>query len=375
MGLDSINNSPPWKDAAVKTFDASGPHLGEMLRAAAALFVLVASGVPAVADAVADFYRGKTVSMIIATSPGGDYDTRGRLLARHMGRHIPGEPTIVARNMPGAVGLQAANWLATQAPRDGTVLHMIMQNMPVHQALGGVGAEFDTRKFPWIGNTTDSPNVVNSWHTTGIRTLEDVKSKELIVGGAGSATASVYYPTVMNALLGTKFKVVAGYPGGNDVNLAMERGEVGGRGSNSWASWKATRPQWVAEKKINILVQIGLKRHPDLADVPLLTELAKNEEDRKVLEFISADTGLSRAVVTAPETPPERVQALRRAFDATMKDPPFLAEAEKAQIDISPLTGEEAQRIAELIVGAPPSVIARTKALLENQSDVRKLVR
>ena len=181
-------------------------------RVAWALGAWTLAASPSAADPVGDFYRGKTLSMVIATSPGGDYDARGRLLARHMGRHLPGQPAIVARNMPGAVGLQAANWLATQAPRDGTVLHMIMQNMSAHQALGGHGVEFDTRRFIWIGNTTDSPNVVNSWHTTGIRSIEEVRARELVVGAPGSATASVYYPKVMNALLGTKFKIVSGYP-------------------------------------------------------------------------------------------------------------------------------------------------------------------
>jgi tripartite-type tricarboxylate transporter receptor subunit TctC len=198
---------------------------------ALSLVLLLALPAPAAADAVADFYRGKTLTMLVATSPGGDYDLRARLLARHIGRHIPGEPAIIARNMPGAVGLQAANWLATQAPRDGTVLHAIMQNMSAHQALGGGKVEFDTRKFFWIGNTTESPNVVNSWHTTGIRSIRDVMERELVVGAPGTATSSVYYPKAMNALVGTKFKIVSGYPGGNDVNLAMERGEVGGRGS------------------------------------------------------------------------------------------------------------------------------------------------
>jgi tripartite-type tricarboxylate transporter receptor subunit TctC len=266
-------------------------------------------------QSVADFYRGKTVSMVIATAPGGDYDLRARLLARHIGRHIPGEPTIIPRNMPGAVGVQAANWLATVAPRDGTVIHAIMQNMSAYQALGGTSVEYDTRKFFWIGNTTDSPNVINSWHTTGIKTIQDVMTKELVVGAPGTATSSVYYPKALNELVGTKFKIVSGYPGGNNVNLAMERGEVGGRGSNSWASWKSTHPQWLAEKKIFILVQIALQRHPELADVPTMIELAKNDEDRAVLQFISADIPINRAYVTtrrliafrrcaAPSTPP-----------------------------------------------------------------------
>lgn len=330
--------------------------------AAASLIVMP---VPASADPIADFYRGKSLSMIIPTSPGGDYDLRARLVARHIGRHIPGEPTVVPRNMPGAVGLQAANYLAGQAPHDGTVLHAIMQNMSAYQALGGSNVEFDTRKFFWIGNTTDSPNVLNSWHTTGIKTIQDAMERELVVGAPGTATASVHYPKALNALAGTKFKIVTGYPGGNVVNLAMERGEVGGR-VNSWASWKSTKPDWVRDKKIIVLVQVARARHPELADVPLLTELARNEEDRQVLAFLSADTGITRALVTTPDTPPERVEALRRAFDATMKDPLFLDEATKAGMDISPIRGEEAQAVAASIANTPAAVLARAKSILEN---------
>jgi tripartite-type tricarboxylate transporter receptor subunit TctC len=319
---------------------------------------------PAAADPIADFYTGKTMTMVVATSPGGDYDRIGRLLARHMVRFIPGEPHMIVRNMPGGVGIQAANWLASIAPRDGTSLHMLIQNMPAHQALGGLGVEFDTRRFFFVGNVSNSVNVLNSWYTTGIRTIEDAKQRELIVGAPGTATAGVYYPKVMNALFGTKFKIVMGFPNGNDVNLAMERGEVGGRGSNTWRSYQTTHPDWIKEKKIIPLVQIGLSRHPDLADLPLLTELAQNEADRELLHFISADVGIARAVVTTPETPPERVQALRRAFDATVKDREFLAEAEKIQIDVSPLSGEEAQKIADSIVNTSPAILDRIKALL-----------
>jgi tripartite-type tricarboxylate transporter receptor subunit TctC len=328
-----------------------------------ALSALAPSTAPA--ESVADFYRGKSIRMVVATSPGGDYDLRARLIARHIGRHIPGEPTIVPVNMPGGVGLQAANWMATQAPRDGTALHAIMQNMSAIQALGGGNVEYDTRKFFWIGNTTDTPNVINSWHTTGIRTVQDVMTKELVVGAPGTATSSVYYPKALNELVGTKFKIVSGYPGGNVVNLAMERGEVGGRGSNSWASWKSTHPEWLKENKIFILVQIAFKRDPELPDVPTMIELAKNEQDRQVMEFLSADIPISRAYITTPEVPADRVAALRHAFDATMKDPAFLAEAAKTQMDISPSTGEEAQKFADMIANTPPAVIAKAKVILD----------
>jgi tripartite-type tricarboxylate transporter receptor subunit TctC len=319
------------------------------------------------ADPIEDFYRGKSISMIIATAPGGDYDLRARLVARHIGRHIPGNPTVVPRNMPGGVGIQAMNYMANVAPKDGTTIHAIMQNMSTHQALGGTGVEFDTRKFFWIGNTTDTPNVINSWHTTDIRTIQDVMKRELVVGAPGQATNSVYYPKALNELVGTKFKIVSGYPGGNAVNLAMERGEVGGRGSNSWASWKATKPDWLRDKKIFMLVQIALKRDPELADVPTMIELAKSDQDKAVMTFLSADVPIARSYVTNPGVPAERVQALRRAFDATMKDPQLLAEAAKLHMDLRPTTGEESQRYADLIANTPANVLAKAKAIIESK--------
>ena len=324
-----------------------------------------AAGWAQTANPIAEFYRGKQLQMVIPTSPGGDYDNRARLLARHMGRHIPGEPAIIARNMPGGAGVTGANYIATLAPRDGTVLHALLQNMPVHQAIGGQGTAFDVLKFAWIGNTTSSPNLINSWHTTGIRTIADVMKKELTVG-APTGSAAAIYPVALNMLAGTKFRIIGGYPGGNDVNFAMERGEVGGRGSNSWAAWKATRPQWLADNKIHILVQIGLTRHPELAHVPLMFELAKNEADARVLKFLSADVAISRAIVATPEIAGERVAALRVAFDETMRDPQFLAEAEKSRIDISPTTGEDAREVAVAIINAPAVVKARAKAILES---------
>jgi tripartite-type tricarboxylate transporter receptor subunit TctC len=205
--------------------------------------------------------------------------------------------------------------------------------------------------------------VTVSWYTSGITSIAQVKTHQLIVG-APAGTAGVVYATLMNKLLGTKFKIVTGYPGGNEVNLAMERGEIDGRASNSWASWKSTRPEWVRDRKIIVLVQVGLKRAGDLPDVPLLLELAGNESDRQVLTFLSADTAISRSLVAAPDTPPDRVAALRRAFDETMKDPDFLAEAAKAKMEIEPMSGEDAQKIADSIVNTPPAVVARAKMLL-----------
>jgi tripartite-type tricarboxylate transporter receptor subunit TctC len=335
------------------------PHLTALLLAAT-----VGSTVPATAESVADFYRGKTIQMIIGVSAGGDYDLRARLLARHMSKHIPGNPKIVPQNMLGAGGLVAANWISNVAPKDGTVLLAISSNLPVAQAIGLDGVKYDIRKLSYIGNTTDSPNVINSWHTTGVTRVEQVMEKEFVVGATGRSSGSYYYPAALNAFAGTKFKIVYGYRGGADVNIAMERGEVGGRGSNLWASWISTRPQWLAEKKIHMLVQIGLKRHPDLKDVPLMQELVKSELHKQVLTFISADTAIARSIVTTPDVPADRIAILRQAFDATMKDPELLKEAAQAKQDISPTTGAEAQEIANSIVNASPEVVAEAKKIL-----------
>jgi tripartite-type tricarboxylate transporter receptor subunit TctC len=325
---------------------------------------LLTAAAPAAADPVADFYRGKQMQMVIPSTTGGDYDNRARLISRHMGRHIPGQPTIVPRNMPGGAGVPGANYIAKVAPRDGTVLHAMLQNMPVHQALGGQGTDFDVLAFAWIGNTTKTPNLINSWHTTGITHITDVFNRELTVG-APTGTSAAIYPRALNVLTGTKFKIITGYKGGNDVSIAMERGEVGGRGSNSWAAWKSTRPDWLRDKKIHILVQIALERHPELPDVPLMYELARSPLDREVLRFLSADTAISRTIVATPGIPPERIAALQKAFDATVKDPVFLAEAQKLRMDIAPTTGEEARKVALGIMNAKPEVKAKAKQIMD----------
>jgi len=342
----------------------SGSRRNKLVLSLGALTALVLAAGPIKADPVADFYHGKTIQMTIGFSPGGDYDLRARLLARHLGKYIPGNPKIVPVTMTGAGGMVAANWLANVAPRDGTALLAISSNLPVAQTIGIKGVRFDVRKFNYIGNTTDSPNVINSWHTTGITNINQVKDKELVVGATGRSSGSYYYPAALNAWAGTKFKIVQGYPGGSKVNIAMERGEVGGRGSNLWASWQSTKPQWLKDKKITILVQVGLKRHPDLKDVPLLQELVTDPLNKKAMVFMSADTAIARSIVTTPDTPPERVAALRKAFDQAMKDPDLLAEAKRAKQDISPMSGEEVQEIVNSIVNTPPEVVARAKEVL-----------
>lgn len=324
---------------------------------------LVAGAASARADDVGDFYKGRTITILVGTSAGNDYDLRARLIGKYLGRALPGQPTIVVRNMPGAGGIVAANHLATLAPRDGTSLHALMSNMMAAQALGAPGVKFDTRDFIFIGNSTNAPNVMAAWAKSGVVSVADLKTRR-VVAGAPMGTSGAIYAEAMNALVGTKMNIVTGYPGGVEVNLAMERGEVEVRASNSWASWKANNAEWIAEKKIVPLMQVGLVRHPDLKDVPLLMELAANDLDREILAFLSAETAVARSMVASPATPADRAQALRRAYDSVMADPNFIADADKAKMDVVPMTGEEAQKIADAIVNARPQVVARAKTLL-----------
>lgn len=331
------------------------------------IIALLLGGWPGAAlsqQAVEEFYRGRKIDLVIGYSPGGTYDLYARLVARHLGRHIPGKPLIVARNMPGAGSRTAAAFVAGIAPRDGTVLATADQSLALQQAAGDQRIKFDTTKFLYIGNPNVENNTTVTWHASGVKTIEDAKRREVTMGATGGSTSS-QYPKAMNALLGTKFKIILGYPGGNDINLAMERGEVDGRGSNSWASWKATRPQWLAEKKINILVQIGLKKAPDLPDVPLLMDLGANADDRALLRLLSASTQIGRPIFTTPDVPAERVAALRAAFDAMLRDPAFIAEARQGHFEIDPVPGEAMQKLVSDIVATPPAQGERLRKLIE----------
>lgn len=333
---------------------------------------------PAAAESVEDFYKGKTIQMVIGYSAGGGYDTYARAVGRHLGRNIPGAPTIVPQNMPGAGSRTAANWLYSVAPQDGTAIGTVGQNTPLDQALREKGVKFDVAKFNWIGNTIVDNNFTLAWADAGFDTLKAAIEKGgLICGGTGAASPSILYPQILNNLLDAKIRIISGYPGGSAANLAMERGEINCRGSNSWSSTKATLPQWMKDKKFDVLVEWGLESNPEIAEyqgrpVPLVTELAKNEADRKALELIVSSVAMGRPLVAPPGVPDERVEALRRAFDRTMKDPEFLAEAEKLRMDVNPLAGEKVQKVAADTVSAPDEVVQRARSLIERR-DVEAL--
>jgi tripartite-type tricarboxylate transporter receptor subunit TctC len=324
---------------------------------AVALLVLGPLSV-AYAQSSADFYKGKTVDLYIGYSAGGGYDVYARALARHMGRFIPGNPTILAKNMPGAGSLVLANWLYNVAPKDGTAFGIIGRGTAFDPLLGSTKAQFDAGKFNWIGSMNDEVSVCVAWHTTGITTLEQVERKELTVGGSGPAADTDQFPKVLNATIGTKFKIVTGYPGGNDVDLAMERGEVMGRCGWSWSSVIATHKSWIDEKKINVLVQLSLSKHVDLPHVPLIMDFARTEDQKQIFNLVFARQPMGRPFLAPPGIPAERVAVLRKAFMDTMKSGEFLAEAEKMQLEINPVSGDAVQKIVQEVYRTPKAVAA-----------------
>jgi tripartite-type tricarboxylate transporter receptor subunit TctC len=309
------------------------------------------------AQTAAEFYRGKNVDLLIGYSVGGGYDVYARLIARHMGKHIPGNPTVVPKNMEGAGSLRLANWLYNVAPKDGLAFGTIGRGTGFDPLLGHKQAQFDGNKFNWIGSANDEVSVCVSWNKPGaITKFDELYTRQLTVGGTGAAADTDQFPRILNNVLGTKMKIVTGYPGGNDVNLALERGEVDGRCGWSWSSVMSTRASWVKDKKINILVQLALQKHADLPDVPLVTELAKTEKQKQILTLIFARQALGRPYLAPPGVPQDRVDALRQAFMDTMKDKEFLAEAEKAQLEITPIDGVALQKLVSDVYKTPPEI-------------------
>ena len=340
-------------------------HFGPSARALAIALFVIAPATAGHAQSPADFYKGKTVDLMIGYSVGGGYDVYARLIARYLGRHIPGNPTVTPKNMDGAGSLRLANWLFNVAPKDGLAIGTIGRGTGFDSLLGSKTAQFDGTKFNWIGSANDEVSVCVVWNgRTKITKFEDLLTNELTVGGTGAAADTDQFPRIINGVLGTRMKIVTGYPGGNDVNLAMERGEVDGRCGWSWSSVESTRKYWVTEKKITILMQLSLKKHPDLPDVPLITELAKTDEQRQILKLIFTRQPLGRPYLAPPGVPQDRVDALRKAFMDTMADKEFLAEAEKAQLEITPVPGDEVQRLVTEVYQTPPAVVQKAIELL-----------
>lgn len=338
-------------------------HFGAVVVRAAICYLAAGTALRAEEASVEAFYKGKSIDLYIGLTQGAAYDLDARLVARHMSKYIPGRPTIVPKQMTGAGSLRAIAFAANVAPRDGTVLVAPHQAIPLQQAMNDPGLKADLAAFHWIGTPVQENNVLITWHQTGIRTIDDAKLKEVVIGAVGQTSTAAQYPALLNAVAGTKFKIIAAYQGGTEVDLAMERGEVGGRGSANWDAVKA-RPGWIGDKKVNVLVQIGLTKVADLPDVPLLIEFARTDDERAAIRLLSAPSTIGHPLLTTPGVPEARVAALRRAFNLTMKDADFLHEAAKAQRDISPVTGAELQAIVGELVRPPKPVLDRLVALL-----------
>jgi len=317
------------------------------------------------ADEVADFYQGKSIEIQIAYTAGGGYDLYARILSRRFGNHIPGKPTIIPKNSPGAGGLRLANWLYSVAPKDGTVLAAIGRTTPFEPLVGNSGAvKFDPIKFHYIGSGNNDVSVCAVWYATGITKFEDALEREVKVGGSGPGGDTDVFPPVLNGIFGTKFKLITGYPGGNDIDLAIERGEVDGRCGWSWSSIVSGHSDWLKAKKLNILMQLALTKHLDLPDTPLLMNLAKSDEQRQMLRLVFASQTLGRPYLTAPGVPSDRVAALRKAFGATMKDPMFQQEAATAKLELNPVSGEEVQQLVGDVFTTPKPTVEKVKAML-----------
>ncbi len=341
-----------------------------LLTAALAGAVALLSPGAARAETAAEFYAGKQISLLIGTTAGGGYDAYGRLLARHLGRHIPGSPAIIAKNMPGAGGLTLANHLYNRAPKDGTEIATVQNGLPFEKLFhmlspGGNNALFDSTKFGWLGSMTQTVFVTVTWHTTPVKTLQDAMARETILGASTTSADSYVLAMLCNNLLGTKFKVVHGYAGATEVDLAVENGEVEGEAGKDWTTLTSTRPQWIKEKKINILVQMGMRPHADIQGAPMAIDLAKTPDDRRVMETVFAKFGMSRPFMAPPDLPSERLAVLRRAFDATLKDPVVLAEARRLGMELNPVSGEDVAALVARMMNTPGVLAERAREVLK----------
>jgi tripartite-type tricarboxylate transporter receptor subunit TctC len=335
---------------------------------AATLSVLMATAVAAQEDP-SKFFAGKSIDFIIGSAPGGGYGTYAMLLTRHIGKHLPGQPKVVGRNLPAAGSLVAANLLYNKSPKDGTAFGALFMGAVMEPLLGDkTQTQFDPRQFQFIGSANRETSICVAWHTTPIQTFKDTFEKEMIIGSSGVTSSIEQYPTVLNNILGTKFKIVGGYPGSHQAALAMEKGEMQGICGIQWTSFITNFQHWLDEKKVRILAQISSPEgDPKLnaMGVPKVWDFVKSDEDRKTLSVIFSQLAFGRPYVLPPGVPADRVEAYRRAFEATMKDPEFLEEAAKIKLNIDPLPGAEVQKIVEQIYSTPPELVERARAAVK----------
>jgi tripartite-type tricarboxylate transporter receptor subunit TctC len=330
-----------------------------------AAMAALAANVAHAADTPDQFYKGKTVEFVIGYATGGSNDTYARLLAMHMGRYIPGHPTVIVRNMPGAGSFAAVNQVYANSPRDGTVIGLGAPTMALDEKLGTTGVRFKTSELNWIGRTNSAVNIVMTWKTSPVKSIEEAFRRETILSGTGAGSTVSIYPTVLNNVLGTKFKLIMGYRGSSEAMLAMERGEAEGH-STSWEALKTSHPAWLTDGSINNILQFALKRHPEMPNVPTAIEIAKTDEQRAILTAVLNATEIGASFFTAPGVPRDRVEALRTAFDEVVKDAELLKDAEKMRVDIQPMSGTEVQKLIANVADLPPDVVEKVRAVYTN---------
>ena len=331
---------------------------------AAIVLALFAAAPRASADPVADFYKGQRITIIVGSETGGDYDVWARMIARYMGKYIPGHPSFLVQNMPGAGGIRAANFLAESAPKDGSVLATFPGGPLIEPLVGARNPGYDMSQFQWIGAMSRDVSLCISWKASPFQTIDDARKQEMIVAGTGAGSETDTWPLALNAALGTKMRIITGYLGTKETFMAIESGEVHARCGMSLSSLRASKPDWLRDDRINVLLQIGAETNPTIPGVPFIFDLVQKPEDRQMIELMMIGTVLGRPFAAPPGTPPARVEILRKAFDATMKDPAFLAEAKQMDADIAPTSGAEAQAIMARTYATPKAVSERVKALV-----------
>jgi tripartite-type tricarboxylate transporter receptor subunit TctC len=314
------------------------------------------------AQTVEQFYKGKLLDLEIGYPTGGSNDAYGRLIAGHIGKHIPGSPNVVPRNSPGAGSFLAVNRVYSNLPKDGTVIGLGAPTLALDERLGSQGVRFKAAELNWLGRVDSLINIVMMWKTSPVKIIADAQKIASTLSGTGAGSTVSIYPTVLNNVIGTKFKLVMGYRGSNEAMLAMERGEVEGH-STAWSAVKVAKPDWLRDKTVAIIVQFALKRHPELSDIPTAVELARNDDERALLTAIMNASEVGTAFFTAPGVPPDRLAALRHAFDETMKDPEFLAEAQRIRLGVTPMTGDELQKLVGQVSGLTPALLERVRAV------------
>ena len=329
--------------------------------------ILTALASPSHADAVEDFYKGRTITVLIGYSPGGSYDAAGRVLARYMGRYIPGNPSFVSQNMPGAGTLNLANYLYNVAPKDGTSFGIFARGMAMEPLIGGTNTKFEAAKFTWIGSAANEISLCATYESSPVKTWNDALTKEFTVAGNGSGSDPDVFANVLRNAFGVKNRLISGYPGSAEISLAMERGEIDGRCGWSWSSIKAEKSQWLAEHKLNLIAQLALEKAADLPNVPLITDLATDERQRQILKLIFSRQTMGRPFAGPPGIPADRAEALRHAFDLTMKDPEFLEEAQKRGLEINPVSGHDLEQLIAELYRTPKDVVAQARAATERR--------